>query len=432
MEYQHQIIINGHKPPSADDKQFSALLTKHLSKVSVHRGLEAPVKFSATFHVDICDDEGLTLISDPRLRPGTSDTFAIVTQIDAVYYCLVHGKITAAEAQLKRGGAGSTLQLSGEDLTLLLASQRANVKHTGLLSDLVTPWLKDTFKTEPVVTPTILPHADKKLLSSDGDNQRDFIKNHGAKEGHYFWLQSEINQDFLEAHGGAPIRNTAYFKPLIQLPHAPKPDDKPATASLVPPSPIEFVINPSAGEAACAHPNRVVISDLQVGYGKPPSGYSDYVILNDKTGTISLKEVDFKREADTLMRLFVVSDTYLVPVKGGGRAVGTPPPEEEGGPDFDKLARTYWLTDIEPALRASLSDAMWTLSLQLQVTSDTLLRLLSPHERVHLRGAGVYLDGRAYLVREVVHTLTEAGHSMAITLMGIGLPAQTNPSKQIS
>ena len=126
-DVRHQIAINRELRPD---------LTEDLAEVEVQQTIEGPTTFRVRFAVDICDGD-LTLLEDDDLTPGDPDNeVTILAFVDGESHVLVHGIITERQVSLTEGGAGSWLEVRGQDRRVVMGRMPQQKAHSGKASDI--------------------------------------------------------------------------------------------------------------------------------------------------------------------------------------------------------------------------------------------------------------------------------------------------------
>src|SRR4051812_22019917 len=89
-------------------------LTSELAEIEVNEAVRGETTFRVRFAIDICSTD-MELLNDDRLVPGVDRKITVLVSLGNVTSCLVHGFITDRKAELKEGGPGSSVEISGKD-----------------------------------------------------------------------------------------------------------------------------------------------------------------------------------------------------------------------------------------------------------------------------------------------------------------------------
>src|SRR6185436_18671365 len=103
----------------AVDGVIDAELTGDLAEIEVTEAVRGETTFRIRFAIDICGPD-LELLGDERLVPGKDRTIAVLVSVDNDTSCLVNGIVTDRKADLKEGGPGSSLEITGRDRRVLM------------------------------------------------------------------------------------------------------------------------------------------------------------------------------------------------------------------------------------------------------------------------------------------------------------------------
>lgn len=349
--------------------------------LEVTESLEAPATFALTLAVDACDEARIEHVDDPRLATGTEHVLSVTVAHDGRPHALVHGLVTERRASLRRGIAGSTLELRGEDRSMLLERLDAATEapqHEESYEDLVRRLLGRVFDRVRV--------GGLDRVAVDGDHPvrplgtvRATLDQVAGLHGVRFYVRPEI--------AGDRVRDLAIFEPV------PARELVETAQSLVPS--LDAALYVSGGETAP---------------GAPPCGTLDAFEVQERgesrVRSTALGGVDLRTPADA--QRDELGGPEARPI--GGRSTGA-----SRGRIASPVTAAGSLDERAAAQRAALDDDAWFVTASTETSVDAYGGVLRPADVVRVVGAGRRYGG-AWLVRGVVHRVSRAGHAMRLEL----------------
>lgn len=309
------------------------------------------------FRLSLVERDGdFPLLVDGRLGPGSLLTLAGWAGDQPVI--LVHGPVYAQHVHYQHGIAGSWLEVSGADESLLMDREvRAQVYGDGQVSDAVTAVLSRygfTPKVDPI--DAMFREAEHALVQRGSDLR--FLRTVARRYGRWFWLERT-----------AADTTIAHFV---------KPSTKGTAVA-------ELFINTKAGHLAEL--------DLTWDVERPTAGVGKQLGLRDKQ-TI---EGAVARSSLPPLALTPLADI------AGERSVQVIAPADSAG-------------DLRTRIDAALQEASWFVRVRGQTSVRAINKLLRAHTIVALGGVGKRHGGN-YIVESVRHLIDASGHRMEFELI---------------
>lgn len=357
-------------------------LTKAVSEVEVRQTIEGPYQFRIRFPIDISDGD-LSLVDDRRLKPRKPDTeVAVIAFANDKATCLINGVITKRRFTLMDGGAGSFLEIMGEDRRVQMTREQKFKAWEGTPAEIAEKILKEyEFETD-VKAPEIEFTEDGHTLNQR-DDDLNFIQQLAGRHDVQFWVDCKADTNFL---GELEIEETAHFKP--------SPDRPVASGGFGLPVPLPPLLG---GGDDC--------KELKLNAGNK-SNFSKW-------------ELEASTEAPTRSGSIIrvnIDDAALDDDEA------EPTIEALGEIEPPKLKRTKQIVtagsveEAQVANQAALNDASWTVSAQAETTVHDLGTVVRPHEILPVSGGGKLNDGD-YFIKAVTHVIDPVKHTMTIELL---------------
>lgn len=241
-----------------------------LQSVEVTRSERARSGFQITFELgrsgpaDLLDS---ALMSMPMLRPYSR--VIIVMTINAKPTVLMDGVVTERQSQASSKPGASTLTLTGEDLSVMMAMKESPKEHpaqTEALIALVTIAKYAQYGLIPMVLPP--PSMDVPLPIDRVPNQvrsdREYLEALAARHGYIFQVQP----------GPVPFTSTAYWGPAVPKSLVPQPALTVNMGSSTNVGELKFSGDPSKAEVVKAEvldrETNVKIPVMSFGSAQPP------------------------------------------------------------------------------------------------------------------------------------------------------------------
>jgi hypothetical protein len=347
------ILVNGKHDEKADK------LTQMVSSVEVNEQIDQATTYKINFAIDICDKDiatSLQAVTDPYAVLG------ILVTVKENLVCLVNGPVTKQMANLKHGGAGSSLQVEGSDHFHDLGKKAEGHQPWANTSDskIVSSILSKKGLNADVADTGLEAHIETDHSLSQIESYAELIRQLAARNAYHFWLTYD------EKGNG-----TGHFKPR----------------NLKEENPMKkLIVN--------LENNNIDNLNIQWDINKPTKVHIQNISLRSKAiseldltleGEVTLGEVsllDLVKDKGTIMQLTVTCDT------------------EE---------------DMRKRGKAALMEAHWFINATCQTSLPQLCDILRIHTIVFVDGAGKRHSGK-YYVTGVKHTIDAANHKMEMSL----------------
>lgn len=334
------------------------------ASLEVHECIGSPATFRLTYGLDIVEGD-LPLLADARLSPGT--IISIFSQTAAGLPCLVKGPVTSQQIQLKHGGAGSVLEVSGADTSITMDREDKAALWEGSDSSAIQQIL-GTYSLIPEVDTTAAMHTELKHVLVQRETDLAFIRRLARRNGCLFWVDCDDTG-------------------LIETAHVKRPpiDGEPVS---------ELIINLSDPVANLAS------LDISWDVERPTSSTAAQVDLGTKS------DIDGAVAKSPLTPLGAQG---LATVATGTRALHLHAPVDDAG-------------DLQARSEGALIDQDFFIRARGQTTAQALGGVLRSHTVVNLRGVGTRHSGK-WFCASVRHTIDAIGHRMDFELIRNGWEA---------
>ena len=371
-DIRYQIAIDG-RPDNA--------LTEDAAEIEVQQTIDGPTTFRVKFAVDICRGK-LTLLDDRRLNPGDPDRLVtIVAHLNGKGFVLAHGLLTERKVNLVEGGAGSALEILGQDRRREMDRLPNSHPHEGRASQIAEQILR-SYKFETDVTETEIQYEEGKgTLNQAEETDLAFVTRQAGRNGHRFWIDWELTSGLT----GFRVTETAHFRPSPPQPERNRLGFVPPRL-LAPVSGAELKLN--AGDGC---PN-VASFELHTDAEAP-----------NRSGPLRRVSSDDGTVADS-------SVPEPTTEKLGARPTAPPQARER------RLVTAGDVQEARVRSKAALNDASWSVQATAETSVQALNGLIAPHQIVTVSGAGA-VDSGDYFVKAVTHTVDSAAHKMRIELL---------------
>jgi phage protein D len=352
---EYQVLLEG----TPVEKDFY----EQVSRLEVEENADLPGAISLTLPVAVKDEE-LTWVSDRKLRPY-ANIAVVATAPEAPDECIFDGYVLTHKVHLPSGTAGATVEVWGQDATVLMG-----------LTERVKVW---SGMTEADVAEQIFASYDFAAASA---NNAQPGPTHSEDE--HALMQRGSDADFLRRlarRTGRWFRVTAADKPGVRAGWFAPPD--------LDASPVATI------------------------------GVTD-------PATASVQVLDFAWDASrptaVESRQVSLSDNDQAGVSGGTADSGLSPLDARTLAAFAGQQRTVILTaaadtaELPDRSSGLLREANWFVRCEGTADVNVLKRVLRVGQVVDVEGCGSLLSG-SYLVWSVRHTLTTQAHTMAFALV---------------
>lgn len=360
-----------------------------LSEARIEMELSKPTRYAIRFDDDLCGDEPVFEQKDEFKAERCLGVFAVVND---ELECLVYGPVTEVKSAAVLGGAGSWVEVHGEDRRVEMARVGVTAKYTGKASDAVAKILR-AHKFEASTQPTIIQYDDKNALTQSATDLA-FVDDLARRNNMEFWISykaSRVSQD-----SAVELTETANFRtsPPREQP-GPKAGIPPHPPKLSAPNEHLLKVNPPGDE--CPTVNRF---QAKINYERPTAARG--FAMTDKDDQAVVEQI-VESAGPPLERT-------AVPITGVERtAISAPKATDE---------------EAFLAKEALVNERSWFVEVECSSTLEQLDFLVRPHQIVQVANAGPRLSG-AYQVMKALHVVTASDHFMDFTLRanGLGQPA---------
>ncbi|ULQ53237.1 phage late control D family protein [Flavihumibacter fluvii] len=168
-----------------DDKGNQAL-TDAVSNIEVQEKMDQNSSFKLHFMVDICKED-IARDMDATTAPGK--ILSVLAKVKDDLVCLVKGPITQVESNLEHGGAGSWIQVQGEDMGYQMnrTTKFANLSAVKD-SDIVRKLIAGNDNMTPDVEETNGSHEEENHSFVQTETDLQTIRRLGQQNGFHFWI----------------------------------------------------------------------------------------------------------------------------------------------------------------------------------------------------------------------------------------------------
>jgi hypothetical protein len=352
------------------DEQPDAELTADLSEVEVTEAVRGEATFRIRFAIDLGAAD-FALLDDQRLVPGVDRKVSVVAVVDGAPSCLVHGVITDRQTELKQGGAGSSLVVSGKDRRVLMGrngDQRGPLN--GTVSLIVVPILARYDFIPDVEQGDSTVYSDFTTSLNQARSDLELVNKLAAEQGYEFWVDASVGP-------GGTILETAHFRSS-----PPRNKGLPLSAPLqliAPPDPTVLKMNTGDDRFTMLSFSSTRVSEV-------PNASGAMSRINPDSGDLERSRVD----SPSLDPLGTQAPSPI-----NNRPIVSPGDAQQAQRRQD----------------AALIDASWVIKAKAETTVHALGGLLRPHDIVTVQGTGSVDDG-TYFVWSVTHHIDPADHRM--------------------
>jgi phage protein D len=332
-----------------------------LSSVEVEENADMPDALRLRFPVST-KDKDLTWVNDPKLQPF-ANVAVVITDEKGATQCIFDGYVLAAKVHLEAGITASTLEVTGQDASVLMQLEEKSREFVGM--------------THGDVANTLFGEHGFGTAAHNSEDDSP-----AATEETHTLMQRGSDLEFLQRLA----RRTSRW--------------------------CRVACGATAGD--------------RVGYFAPPHLEGDPVLvlnLNDAEKR-QVKALDFvwdvARPNKVAAQQASLSDTEAVKADTGDS--GLPALDARDLRTFAGRDRTVMLTaaaddpELPGRARAVLRDAGWFASCEGTANLAVTKIVLRAADLVTIEGVGKLLSGK-HLVRRVRHTITADSHEMAFTLI---------------
>jgi len=334
-----------------------------LSRLEVEENADLPGAFSLTLPVGVADGE-LSWVSDPRIGPY-ANIAVVATAPDAQDECIFDGYVLTHKVHLPRGAAGATLEVWGQDATVLMGlTERVHV-WSGMTEADVAGEIFTSYGFAAAAANSREPgptHSDDQHALVQRGSDADFLRRLARRTGRWYRVMAADKPGVISGFFAAPDLDAP---PVVTI----------------------GVTDPAT--------SAVPVLDFSWDAARPTSVRARQVSLSDNAAA--------GVSADT-------SDSGLSPL------------DQRNLSEFAGRGRTIILTaaadtaELPDRGASLLREANWFVRCEGTTDVNVVKRVLRVGQVVELEGCGTLLSGN-YLVWSVRHTFTTQAHSMAFALV---------------
>jgi len=356
------------------DEEVDDQLTADLAEIEVNEAVRGETTFRIRFAIDICGPD-VQLLNDPRLVPGRDKKVSVLVSLGNVTTCLVRGLITDRKTELKEGGPGSVLEISGKDRRIEMSRNGdQRTAHNGTVALFVGGILENYFNIADVERGDTTRYSDESNSRNQTNSDLELVTQLAGEHGYEFWIDYNVAP---VRSGKVEIVETAHFKSSPPRGQG-VPVSVPVPLLAPPDSPI-LQMNRGDGTSTMLTFSSNRVSEV-------PTASGPVARVNIDTGEIEQTNV---------------REPSLPPL-------GNAPPL----PNHRRQIITAGSAqDAQKRQDAALIDASWIVKATAETTVHALGTLLRPHDIVPVTGTGAVDDGN-YFVWSVSHHIDPADHKM--------------------
>lgn len=326
------------------------------SRVEVEERMGETTTFRLHYPLDISEGD-LPLLTDGRLDVGSE--LSILVSVGGRNECLVKGSVHGQRIHLEHGGAGSTLEVSGSDNTVVMDREARSAVWSDVTDSDAVSSILNNYGYTPDVETTSASHQEDKHVLVQRATDLQFVRRLARRNGFLFWVTSDAQGTETAHFKRPPLGGTAAAELVINL-------DSPNIRALD----IEW-------DVEC----QTSVEAMQLD-------------LNTK------EDIDGGAEESPLEALGASS---LKEVTGDTRSAHLTAPSDDAG-------------DLRARGEGMLIEAGWFVRATCETSLERLERLVQAHTVVQVRGAGSRHSGR-YFVAAVRHVIDAVAHRMEIELV---------------
>ena len=366
----YQVLISG----QADND-----LTTTLVEARVSESIEGMSSFDVRFGIDL-SDTSYELVDDPRLAPGRGTLLTLLVFIDGAAQVLIHGPITDRQLDLRQGGAGSALQVSGYDRRIEMDRNWFNFNVFVGSSESIAQGILGSYFNDVSITvegETYSPDATDGFGLVQTVSDLRMVEQIARAANGKFWIDW--------AFTGGAVQETAHIESVPPLNNALNPTSLLSAVSSLLPLPQPPALTMNAGNGLDTILSMRIARPTEI----PNQGSGDRVNISDGS----------------------IQSTFLgAPTQP---PLGASPPSP--GPLMATIVTAGSIDYLQPRLSSALNDAAFSTRLSCETTAHALSGLLRPRQLVNVSGSGTSEDGQ-YLVWAVNHSFDPADHRMSLIL----------------
>jgi hypothetical protein len=358
-------------------------IVRWLVEARVEMELSKPTRYALRFEDDICDGRS-ALEGRPELASNRKIGIFVLGSDDALE-CLVYGPVTEVRSSAVLGGAGSWVEIHGEDRRVEMGRVGVQATYTGRASAAAQSILA-AYQFTADTQETLIEHDAQRTQLSQRGTDLAFLEDIARRNNMEFWLSYETSR--VPVAGTLRLVETAHLR---TSPARTQPGDVPQIPVLTPASSRMLRVNPPTG--MCPGVNRF---EARIEYERPSAARG--FALSDEGDKQIIEQIISRAEP--------VDPERPVAVEGVNRQAIAPPAVT---PAEAFLAR-----------EAIVYEQSWFVEVDCTTTLEQAGFVILPHQIVNISHAGDRLSG-AYQVTRAVHVVTATDHFTDFTMRANGL-----------
>lgn len=367
---------------SGDDKTpLPDTITQWLVEARVEMELSKPTKYALRFEDDICEGQP-AVANAPEL--GENRKIGIFVLHDDALECLVYGPVTEIKTSTMLGGAGSWVEVHGEDRRIEMARIDVQASYPEKASDAAAKILQ-AYEFEPSTQETLIQYDENKKLTQRSSDLA-FLDDIARRNNMEFWIAYKAERKPL-----LPSIELTETANLRTSPPRAQPGDVPQIPILTAEESRVLKVNPPRND--CPTVNKF---EAKIDFEKPTA--STGFAITEQEGQAAVAQIVMDAEP--------VDPGKPVPIEGIRREIIAAPEPSEDQAFLAKETIVY--------------EQSWFVEVDCSSTPEQLDFVVLPHQIVQVAHAGDRLEG-AYQVTSAIHVVTATDHFMDFKLRANGL-----------
>lgn len=190
-----------------DSSPADGSLIEALQGIQVTRGEKAPSTFSITFHDERRHGSNdFPLMGNPQLQPFTRTR--ILTTVDGSTEVLIDGYLTGRQLAPAPGPGGTTLTVSGEDVSVKMDMIQISFDYPHMGDFLIVEAILAKyvfFRVEPDAHATVADVVPFSFVPQQNGTDRQFLQQLAEKHGYRFYMRpGRPSRNWSQAYWGPP------------------------------------------------------------------------------------------------------------------------------------------------------------------------------------------------------------------------------------
>jgi len=365
-------------------------IMRYVTECRVEQDMSKLTEFAIRFEDDICDGDPI-VAGRPELNPNAM--IGVFVKRDEKLHCLVAGRITQKRTSSMVGGAGSWVEIKGQDDLVLMDRVGVQAKWSGKASEAAKS-LFELFGFEANCQETLKDYDDAQNTLNQRGTDLAFVKDIARKNNMELWLTYKASEDAaaLAAVELDPKADPGPVTLEVKANLYSSPEQPTASFSISPPTPSPPLLSPDEGLSIAVQPPagecaKLTKFDVAIDYEKPNAsvGFAQDAQSGEET------KQSQKPETATLN-----PDAEIISGIDGVEREAIAPPATD--PEEAFLAQ-----------QAQMTEAAWFVEVDCSSTLDLLGFAPMPHKIVDVTNAGAQLSG-PYQVMTATHVLNASDH----------------------